>query len=204
MKKKFVDVIVNYITKDKQCSDVEIEQLRYGYGSIYLQITKTIVITSLAIVLGLFVPYLIFTIFYNIIRKPSFGLHATKSWHCWVWSISLFILIPFFCKNITLNLVFKQVACILGILLMYKNSPADTIKKPIVSQKRRNIYKFVSTILSIIYSFAIIYVNNNMLSNCLLFALTLQNVMISPVTYKIFNLPYDNYKVYIRKEGIQC
>lgn len=204
MKKKFVDVIVNFITKNKECSDIEIEQLRYGYGSIYLQITKTIVITSLAIVLGIFIPYLLFTIAYNIIRKPSFGLHATKSWHCWVWSILLFILIPFFCNYITLNIVLKQLICILGILLMYKNAPADTIKKPIVSQKRRNIYKFISTILSIIYSFVIIYVKSNMLSNCLLFALMLQNVMISPVTYRIFNLPYDNYKVYIGKEGIQC
>ena len=40
---------------------------------------------------------------------------------------------------------------IIGIILIHKNSPADTAKKPIVSPKRRLVYKIISTIVASIF-----------------------------------------------------
>ena len=81
---------------------------------------------------------------------------------------------------------------------MFKNSPADTKKRPIVNKKRRKVYKVVSTILTIIFSVLSLVIKNNFISNSLIFSLILQNFMISPITYKIFKLPYDNYKEFLK------
>ena len=82
---------------------------------------------------------------------------------------------------------------------MFKNSPADTHKKPIINKKKRKMYKYISTCLAIIYSIIILFIKNQIFCNYLLISLILQNIMISPVTYKIFKLPYNNYITYLEK-----
>lgn len=77
---------------------------------------------------------------------------------------------------------------------MYKNSPADTEKKPIVSMKRRNIYKIISVFITIIYSFLVLFLRNQMVVNCLISSIILENILISKITYKLLDVPYDNYK----------
>ena len=62
---------------------------------------------------------------------------------------------------------------IVGVILMFKNAPADTKKKPIVNRKRRMILKIISTISAIIFVVSAIIIKNNFLSNCLIFALIL-------------------------------
>ena len=81
---------------------------------------------------------------------------------------------------------------------MLKNAPADTHKRPIISKKRRLIYKSLSTILSVIFSVIAIFINNNFISNSLIFSIILENILISPFVYKLFNLPYNNYLTYLK------
>ena len=44
--------------------------------------------------------------------------------------------------------------------------------------------------------FASLLIDNTFLHNSLLLSLVVQCFMISPAVYKIFKLPYDNYKAY--------
>ena len=56
MKKKFLTLIENKIKKEyPKYSKEEIETIMYGVETIYITITKTIIIFSLAAVLGLFI-----------------------------------------------------------------------------------------------------------------------------------------------------
>ena len=82
---------------------------------------------------------------------------------------------------------------------MVKNAPADTKKRPIVNKKRRERYKFISTFLTIGFSFLAILIKDNFISNCLIFAIIMQNCMISPTVYKIFKLPYNNYITFLKE-----
>lgn len=193
MKKFIVNKIMNYIKQNTNYDNVKLKEIEYGIVSIYITISKIIVILMLSFILGIFKEVLIFMLFFNILRTTGFGLHATKSWMCWISSIITFIGIPLICKYIFLHIYIKVVICILGVIFMYKNAPADTKKKPIVNRKRRLILKLISTVFAIIFSISAIIINSNFLSNCLIFALILENILISPVTYKIFKLPYNNY-----------
>ena len=123
-------------------------------------------------------------------------MHASKSWICLVSSASIFIFSTYLSAKILIPINIKIIFGIIGILLMYKNSPADTAKKPIVSPKRRRIYKNISTLIAIIFVITSIVIDNNFLSNSFILSLLLQNIMIAPTTYKIFGETYDNYKSY--------
>lgn len=199
MKKIIVNKLMNYIRKNTNYNDIKLKEIEYGIVSIYITISKIIVILILSLILGIFKDVLIFMLFFNILRATGFGLHATKSWMCWISSIIIFIGIPLICNYICLQVYIKLIICIIEIIFMFKNAPADTKKKPIVNKKRRLILKLISTILAIIFSISAIIINNNFLSNCLIFALILENIMIAPTTYKIFKLPYNNYINFLKE-----
>lgn len=197
MKEVFINNSMNLIHKYyPNYSEEKLAELKYGLLGLYLMITKSIIIFGIAIYLNIFKELLIFTVIYNILRAPSFGMHASKSWICLVSSASIFIFSTYLSAKILISINIKIIFGIIGILLMYKNSPADTAKKPIVSPKRRKIYKTISTLIAIIFVIASIVIDNNFLSNSFILSLMLQNIMVAPTTYKIFGATYDNYKSY--------
>ncbi len=197
MKKKFLNKCIRII-KNSRAVDMEEELvIRYGLESLYNLITKFVVITIIAILLGLFVEYILFMGVYNIVRLPSFGIHAKKSWMCWISSTLIFLIVPYICINISLSNYIISLVGIICILLFFKNAPADTEKRPIVNLKRRLVYKYLSVFICIIFTGLSLMVSDNFLSNCFIFALLVQSFMISPLIYKLFNLKYDNYKTYL-------
>ena len=199
MKKFIIKKCMNYIEKNTDYDDIKLKEIEYGIVSIYLTFSKFIVISFLCFILGIFKEMLIFTLFFNILRLPAFGLHATKSWMCWISSTLIFICIPTLCIYLNLNIYTKIIIGLICIILMFKNAPADTKKKPIVNKKRRKIYKIISTLLAIIFSICSILIKNKFLSNSLIFALILENILISPITYKLFKLPYNNYIAFLKE-----
>ena len=198
MKKIIINRCINYIEKNTNYDETKLKEIKYGLEGIYLTISKLIVIFTLSIVLGIFKEIILYLLIYNILRMPSFGLHATKSWICLLSSTILFVGIPYLCIYLNISIYIKIIIGILGICLMFKNSPADTKKKPIVNKKRRKIYKYISTLLAIIFCCLSIIIKNNFISNCFIFSLIMQNCMISPITYKIFKLPYNNYITFLK------
>lgn len=202
MKNYIIDNCMNIIKKNKDYDKTKLAEIKYGLEALYLTFTKVIIISILCITLGIFKEFIIFLLIYTIIRTPSFGLHATKSWICLVSSTIIFIGLPLIMKTIELNIIIKIIIGIILTIGMMLFSPADTHKRPIVNKKRRKIYKTLSTIISIIYVILSIVIKNTYISNCFIFAIVLQNIIISPITYKIFKLPYNNYKEYIKTHGL--
>ena len=80
------------------------------------------------------------------------------------------------------------------IFLLY--APADTVKRPLINKKKRKMYKILSVITALIFISLIFIVDNFLIKNILIFALILESILILPITYKIFKLPYRNYLNY--------
>lgn len=198
MKDFFIKKSMNYIKKNTNYNEIKLKEIKYGLEGLYLTFSKFIIISSIAILLNQFKEMLIFLLTFNLIRFFAFGLHATKTWICLITSIIIFIGIPYICNFIIIKNIFKFIICISSVFLIFKNAPADTHKKPIVSKRIRKAYKLLSTTIAIILSFICICTKNNFLSNCLIFSLILENILISPITYKIFKLPYNNYIKFLK------
>lgn len=197
MKDAFINNSMNVIRKYyPDYSDERMAELKYGLLGLYLLISKSIIIFGIALLLGIFKELLIFTLIYNLIRMPSFGIHASKSWICLVASASVFILSTYISAKIIIPINFKIILGVIGIILICKNSPADTKKKPIVSSKRRLIYKVISTIFAIIFVICSLVIDNDFISNALILSVLIQCVITAPLTYKICGETYDNYKSY--------
>ncbi len=197
MKDLIIGKQLNVIKKYNDFDDEKLSIIKYGLESIYILITKTIIILLVSYLLGLLKQTVIFLVCYNFIRIPSFGLHATKSWICLVSSLLIFIILPFICTVITIPTYLKVIIGLIGLAFIIKNAPADTYKRPIISKKRRMFFKICSSIVTISMILFSLFIEDQFLANSLLFSIILQCFMISPTVYKFFKLPYNNYKRYI-------
>lgn len=198
MKKIFINSCMNFISKyQPDLSKENLVVISYGLSSLYLIFSKLFIIFIIAFFLGKLHLFIIFTFIYNIIRMPSFGLHASKSWICLLMSICLLLILPWLLDIIHIPIFIKGLVGVFTIAFMFKNSPADTKKKPIVSFKRRRVYQQLSTLIACSYILLSLLISNNFISNCFFVSVFLQDILISPLTYKIFNLPYNNYKNFL-------
>lgn len=196
MKKNVLKFLITKIEKyNPNISKRKINHIAYGLEGIYLLISKSIIIFSLAYFLNILTELLILLFFYNLIKLFSFGIHATKSSSCLFFSIIVFLGSSILINYLIINTSLIAILNIIFVLLIFKYAPADTYKKPI--KKRRNLYKFSSTIITIILAFITTFIKNPIIINSIIIGITIQVIMILPITYKLFNLPYNNYK----KEG---
>lgn len=197
MKNIFLDKSIYFIQKNNNdITDKDLEKIRYGLEGIYLTLTKFFVISLIMIYFNSFIYFLIFTFFFSIIRMFAFGLHASKSYLCFIFSSLLFILCPLLALNLEINIIIKYLLCLVSFISIILYAPADTLKRPLINKKKRRIFKTLSIIVTFIYLFIIIFTNDNFISNIVLFALTTETILILPIAYKIFQLPYRNYRNY--------
>ena len=187
---------ISLVNKTNKYNNTELEEIKYGLESIYLAITKVVVILFISACIGLFKEAVLFLLIFNLVRATAFGLHASKSIWCCISSSISFLLIPFICKNVIFPTIFYIVASIITMIIFLLYAPADTVKRPLINKKKRKMYKILSVITALIFISLIFIVDNFLIKNMLIFALILESILILPITYKIFKLPYRNYLNY--------
>ena len=197
MKKLIINKCMELVTTyNKDLSQRDIDKIKYGLEGLYLTITKLIFIIIVSIILGIWKETLLLVLIFNGIRLTAFGVHAKRSIDCLISSTLFFILFPILCIKLTIPLIVKIILFIPLTVLIGIFAPADTEKRPLINKKKRKIYKILSIILSIIYMTIAIVIKDNTLSNCFIFAIVIQIIIMLPITYKIFGVSYNNYKTY--------
>lgn len=196
MKELFVNKSISLIKKNYSYNDIMYERIRYGLEIIYLSITKIFVILLVSFLLGMLKETIILMIFSTPLRNYSYGIHAKKSWHCYVSSIFCFVLLPKLIINYNLSIILRITISIYALTSMIIYAPADTHKRPIINTNHRKKLKYTSIIITISYIFLTILINDNYICNLIYLALVIQSTAIIPITYKIFKMPYNNYKAY--------
>lgn len=199
MKEIFLKNSIKFITKyNKNHTEEDIERIKYGLEGLYLTITKLIVIFLIAIVFDFFKELIIMLIFFNIIRFPAFGFHADKSITCLIVSTTILLGLTYLMINITISPVNKILISILCLIAYILFAPADTVKRPLTNPKKRKYRKIGSIICALLYIAMIILIENTILSNIILTALIVESIMINPTMYKIFGMPFNNYKKMVK------
>lgn len=197
MKKKFLKLSINSVKKKyPDFNQDKLDEIAYGLEAIYLTLTKMVIIFALAFLLGISKDTLFLLITYNIIRTTAFGMHAKKSIHCLIISIIFFIGGGILCKYVVIPYYIKIAISIVSLLCLIKYAPADTYKRPLINAKKRKIYKIITIINGTIFTILIIVFKNNIISTYLCLGILEATLMIHPLTYRMFQLPYNNYKNY--------
>ena len=123
-------------------------------------------------------------------------MHAPNGIICLIISTLLFISVAYISTFINfsdISIYIIYAICFISMLLF---APADTVKRPLIKRKKRIIYKILSLLVTILYFVISIKITNKLIINTLTFGLIIECILINPLTYKIFKLPFNNYKNY--------
>ena len=197
IKKRFLNNVMKLIMdKNPNYDQNTLLEIKYGLELIYISITKMFIICILAYILGILKEMLIIVISYNLLRPTAFGVHANKGWQCLIVTSFMFLIFPFLSKYLMLSIIIKILILLICFVLIILYAPADTPKHPLIHKERRKKYKIITCITTLILSFIVLYYNNYSLSNLILSSIVMQTILILPITYKIMNVRYSNYKYY--------
>ena len=202
MKEKFLNNLSSKIKDKYNYSDTKIKEIRYGLETIYVSIIKLTILLIISFFIHTTKEICIFYLLYALLRLTGFGLHAKNTLQCYLLTIPTFILIPYLIKTIILNNYYYYII-IMFIILLSIYAPADTEKRPLINKKKRIIYKICTIIISLIYFIFIITSNNYIIKNAMSFSIILETLLVLPISYRLLNLNYSNYKRYRRKEDIK-
>jgi len=123
-------------------------------------------------------------------------MHAKKSSHCYILSSIFFLGGGFICKYIDINLYFKLIIGFISLIFLVLYAPADTYNRPLINKKKRIIYKVITVINGLVYFISMTFFSKHIISDYLFLGLFEASLMIHPLTYRMFQLPYNNYKNY--------
>ena len=180
--------------ENPEIDDEKAEIINYGLQLLIGEIPKTIITLVVSYLLGI----LNLTLFMVCVTVPyrafSGGFHLHTHIGCIISTTLYYCCIPKISNYIYLNsetkLIFVLCALIFGIIILIKYAPADTENVPILQKrerKRKKILSFITYTLGLIVAISI---NNNVLSNIILFSYFVQTIMITPFAYKITKNKY--------------
>ena len=192
----FADKGMVFLKKYNSYTEREELLAHYGLETIYILITKTIFVTIVSLLIGITKEMYIFILFYGMLRIFASGMHLSRSVLCTIISTIILVVFPLLCIHAKIQLGLKIILLGIGIICFGLFSPADTHKKPLINSKIRISLKIKSSIVLLIYTLLTITIKNDYISNTIVFSVVLQVILILPVTYKMFNMPYNNYLNY--------
>lgn len=197
MKEKFINHTICCIEKQKDISELERKRLKYGLEGFYNLATKTIVIIGITSICGLLKELFLLIFIYSTFRLYGFGIHAKKSWQCWITTVPVYVGGCFFIRYATIS----QPSIIYGIwifgfLSFLFFAPADTASRPLIHREKRIRAKVLSLLICLGYFLLNHFYPSTILLNTTLYALIFESIVINPLTYKLFHMSFNNYKTY--------
>lgn len=187
-----VNYTFNYIKKNSNYSEDELNKIKYGLEGIYLTNIKIIIILAIGFIFNYLDIILLTLIFFNILRFFAFGLHAKKSSQCLILSIFEFNILPLIIQKIDISILFVVLIFIFSFISFLLFAPADTEKRPLTNKRKRITRKILSLIACII--FLILSLSCDYLRNPIVTSLIIESIMINPISYKLLGLKFNNYK----------
>lgn len=199
----FTEYVANrlalWMNQSLSLSELEFLKMKIGFEVILINITKGIVIYGLAMILNVFFYTLLLHCSYLVIRNKSFGLHARSSLMCTVISILLFVIIPFWVKDVILNPVVILIVFFVSFCCLFRYAPADTEKLPLIGAKKREKLRRESAIRCTLLGLIALGLANSSIGTMITFGVGIQIVFILPITYKILKRSCNNYEQYETK-----
>ena len=199
MKEKFINSSLTFIMKYQECDDLKIKKLKYGLEGIYSLIVKLSVVILIALLTNNLSTTLLFLLFYAGIRTFSFGWHAKSNIACWISTITIYNIIPLLITKITIPNIIGYIILGIALLSMVIWAPADTPKRPLIRKEQRLKAKILSILVITLYFIIYLITDIQIIKNSILYAITIQTILVNPLTYKLTNTQFNNYKYYKKR-----
>lgn len=192
--------LTNRIRKEMpEIDDDRAEVINYGLQNIVGEIPKIFLLFIIAFVLGILKEVLFMFIVLIPYRGASGGFHlkthlgcilGTTAYYCGNVLLSQHIILDDITKYILIG-----IGWIFGMIMIKLYAPADTENVPILSKKDRKKKQMISYITYSIGLIAALLIQDNVISNILLFGNLLQTLTITKLAYRLTKNKYG-YEVY--------
>lgn len=200
---KFCEYITNKIRKEiPDMDDERAEVIKYGIQLIVGEIPKVFSVFIIGAILGLWWQTLIAFWILLPYKYASGGFHLKSHIGCFIGTNLIYCGNAYLSTVINLNIYAKitliALNLIIGIIMITKYAPADTINLPILTKKERKMKRILSYIFLTINMAIAIVVPNNTISNILIFGTLIQTFSITRLAYKLTKNEYG-YETYLKE-----
>ncbi len=192
--------LTNRIRKEMpEIDDERAEVIHYGLENIVGEFPKIILLLIIAFFLGIFKEVLFMFVVLMPYRGASGGFHLKTHLGCIVGTTAFYCGIVFLSQNIILEDITKYILTgiiwIFGMFMIKIYAPADTENVPILSKEERKKKQMIAYITYSIGLIAALLIQDNVISNILLFGNLLQTLTITKLAYRLTKNKYG-YEVY--------
>ena len=190
-------IVMRFNTKVKK-EGLELAKMKLGLEIFFINISKFIVVFSIASHFNLLKESLFMSLVFGSIRSTAFGLHAKNSMVCTLITSVMFIAGPYVSYYIKLDNYVVLAAFIIMTFCFYKYSPADTEKHPILGEELRLKLRKETVLKSLFFMVVTMIVKIQVIKAMIVLAIGFDIISILPITYKILNRGHKNYEKYER------
>ena len=192
--------LTNRIRKEiPEIDDDRAEVINYGLQNIVGEIPKIFLLFIIAGILGMLKEVLFMFIVLTPYRGASGGFHLKTHLGCIIGTTAFYCGIVFLSQHIILEDITKYIltgiSWIFGMFMIKLYAPADTENVPILSKKDRKRKQMIAYITYSIGLMAAVLIQDNVISNILLFGNLLQTLTITKLAYRLTKNKYG-YEVY--------
>ena len=197
---KICTFLTNRIRKEMpEIDDERAEVINYGLQNIIGEIPKTFLLFIIAFLLNMLKEVVFMFLVLIPYRGASGGFHLKTHLGCILGTAIFYCGTVFLSQNIILEEVTKYILIgiiwIFGMIMIKLYAPADTENVPILSRKERRKKQIIAYISFTIALVGTIFIQNNTISNILLFGNFVQTLTITKFAYKLTKNKYG-YEVY--------
>ena len=206
-----IEKLCNKLTKKIQNKMPEIDEERaeiinYGLQLVIGEIPKTLVILTIAYILGVFELSILALLFVMPYKTFSGGVHLKTHIGCIIATSLFYVGNAYLSKSIViepvyLKYIFISLVWIFSMIMIKLYAPADTEAVPILRKKDRILKRNLSYITMTLTLIISIFIKHSTISNLLVFGTLLQTISITRFIYKITNNKYG-YEEYIKNNSI--
>ena len=192
--------LTNRIRKEMpEIDDERAEVINYGLQNIVGEIPKTFLVFIIAFILGMLKEVLFMFIVLIPYRGASGGFHLKTHLGCIVGTTAFYCGVVLLSQHVILGDITKYIligiSWIFGMFMIKLYAPADTENVPILSKKDRKKKQMIAYIAYSISLIAAWVIQDNVISNILLFGNLLQTLTITKLAYRLTKNKYG-YEVY--------
>lgn len=191
---KLADTLNQYVYKE----GLEYKKVVLGAEVIIINVSKSIVVFALSLCLGVWVQTLLALIGFNLLRRTAFGVHALSSIGCTLSSCCLFVAIPYFIKDFSINNYTIAIIFLFTLIALFFFAPADTEARPLIGAGKRSKLKRTSLLVCFVLMILLLCLPYADIKLMATWGAVVEAIFILPITYKVLGRRRNNYGEYER------
>lgn len=202
---KFCEYLTNKIRKKMpEVDDNRAEVILYGIQLFIGEMPKLVAMLVIATFTGVLPETLLAFLLLLPYKMVSGGVHLNTHIGCFIATNLVYCGNAILSKYLTLpyeiKILFIVLNSILGIIMITKYAPADTVNVPILRKKERQQKKILSYIFLCINMMIALFIPLKTISNIFIFGTLIQTLSITRLAYRLAKNEYG-YETYIKQNS---